>query len=243
MKKGIVVITGGSGLLGSAMVAHLMKSGIEVVNLDVSPAKHEFAQYVHCDITDTANVEETVERLIAEHGRIIGLVNNAYPRTKDWGTPFEDIPYESWQKNVDMQLNSYFLLSQKVLAHMRIQGCGSVVNVASIYGVVGNDQTLYEGTGIVPPAAYSAIKGGLINLTRHLAALYGRYGVRVNCVSPGGIFDQQNPDFVKAYEQRVPMRRMGTPEDIAPTVTFMLSDDSRYITGQNIVVDGGWTAI
>jgi NAD(P)-dependent dehydrogenase (short-subunit alcohol dehydrogenase family) len=93
------------------------------------------------------------------------------------------------------------------------------------------------------PAAYSAIKGGIVNFTRYLASYYGKYNVRVNCISPGGIFDKQNSDFVKAYEEKVPMRRMGLPDDIAPAATFLISDDAKYITGQNLIIDGGWTAI
>ena len=115
--------------------------------------------------------------------------------------------------------------------------------MGSIYGVVGNDLTIYEHSGIGTAAPYAAIKGGIINLTRYLASYYGRQGVRVNCVSPGGIFDHQNPIFVANYENKVPMGRMGNPDDIAPSVSFLLSDEAKYITGQNLIVDGGWTAI
>jgi NAD(P)-dependent dehydrogenase (short-subunit alcohol dehydrogenase family) len=120
---------------------------------------------------------------------------------------------------------------------------GSIVNMASIYGVVGNDFSIYEGTKMEPPVAYSAIKGGLINATRFLASRYGKDEIRINCVSPGGIFDHQPESFVKAYEKKVPMKRMGNPEDIAPAVSFLLSEEAKYITGLNLIVDGGWTAI
>ena len=117
------------------------------------------------------------------------------------------------------------------------------VNIASIYGVVGNDPNLYEGTLITPPAAYSAIKGGIVNLTRYLAAFYGPHGIRVNSLSPGGIYNDQEKTFVEAYKSRVPLKRMGSPLDISPVVEFLLSDKSGYITGQNVIVDGGWTCI
>ena len=126
---------------------------------------------------------------------------------------------------------------------MKIQKSGSIINITSIYGVVAADFTVYEGTGGTSPAAYSAIKGGLINFTRYLASYFGKYNIRVNCVSPGGIFDKQNSVFVKNYQNKVPMKRMGNPEDIAPSVTFLLSEDSKYITGQNLIIDGGWTSI
>jgi NAD(P)-dependent dehydrogenase (short-subunit alcohol dehydrogenase family) len=127
---------------------------------------------------------------------------------------------------------------------MKVQNSGSIVNFASIYGVVGNDFTIYENTdGMTSPAAYAAIKGGLINFTRYLASYYGKYNIRVNCISPGGIFNNQHPEFVKQFEYKVPMKRMGTPKDIAPSVGFLLSEESTYITGHNLIIDGGWTAI
>lgn len=140
-------------------------------------------------------------------------------------------------------MNSCFVICQSVLSVMSGQGYGSIVNIASIYGVVGNDFTLYEEYGGTSPAAYCAIKGGIINFSRYLASYYGKDNIRINCVSPGGIFDHQPPSFVERYCAKVPMRRMGTPADIAPAVSFMLSDGARYVTGQNLIVDGGWTAI
>ena len=124
-----------------------------------------------------------------------------------------------------------------------MQGNGSLLNFASIYGVVGNDFTIYEGLEMYPPAAYSAIKGGIVSLTKYLASYFGKFNIRVNCLSPGGIFDHQHHEFVKRYEERVPLKRMGKPEDIAPVACFLVSDGAGYITGQNILVDGGWTCI
>jgi NAD(P)-dependent dehydrogenase (short-subunit alcohol dehydrogenase family) len=126
---------------------------------------------------------------------------------------------------------------------MILKGNGSIINMASVYGMVGPDFGVYNGTGMTMPAAYSAIKGGLINFTRYLASYLGQHNIRVNAVSPGGIFDSQNPVFVENYNKRVPMGRMGNAEDISPVVVFLLSDEAKYITGQNIAVDGGWTCI
>ena len=142
-----------------------------------------------------------------------------------------------------MQLSQIFSVSKPVLQIMKKQKTGSLVNIASIYGMVGNDFTLYEGTNLTSPVAYSAIKGGLINLNRYFASYFGKYNVRSNCVSPGGIYNNQNPDFVKRYNKKVPMKRMGEATDISPIVSFLLSDSAKYITGQNIAVDGGWTSI
>jgi NAD(P)-dependent dehydrogenase (short-subunit alcohol dehydrogenase family) len=211
--------------------------------MDINHETNDDLSQLHCDITNQDSINKAVKLVVDRYHRIDGLVNNAYPRTKDWGNKFEDIVFDSWKDNVDMQMNSSFYMCQKVLEQMKIQKSGSVINITSIYGVVGNDFTVYEGTGGTSPAAYSAIKGGLINFTRYLASYFGKYNIRTNCVSPGGIFDHQHEAFVKNYEKKVPMQRMGTPEDIAPSVAFLLSDDSKYITGQNLIVDGGWTAI
>jgi NAD(P)-dependent dehydrogenase (short-subunit alcohol dehydrogenase family) len=115
--------------------------------------------------------------------------------------------------------------------------------MASVYGIVGPDFSIYENTTMTMPAAYSAIKGGIINLTRYLAAYLGPQKIRVNAISPGGIYDNQPANFVNNYNNKVPLRRMGNPDDIAPAVTFLLSDEAGYITGQNLAIDGGWTAI
>ena len=154
-----------------------------------------------------------------------------------------EINFQSWSKNIHMQLNSVFYITQKCCEIMSKNLQGSVVNIASIYGVVGNDMSIYENTNITPPAAYSAIKGGLINFTKYLASYYGSKSIRVNCVSPGGVYDNQDKTFVKNYCKKVPLKRMAKADDISPSVSFLLSDESKYITGHNLIVDGGWTAI
>lgn len=243
LKNKIIIVTGGSGLIGKELIADINRKGGKAINADIGVETNLLEGTLHMDITDDDSIQNGINLILAEHGQIDGLVNNAYPRTKDWGNKFEDINPESWRANVNMQLNSYFVCCQKVLKIMTVQNSGAIVNIASIYGVVGNDFKLYEEYGGTSPAAYSAIKGGIINFTRYLASYYGRKGIRINCVSPGGIFDNQHPSFVKRYESKVPMGRLGNPDDIAPPVSFLLSDEARYITGQNLMVDGGWTAI
>ena len=242
LKDKIIIVTGGSGLLGRQIIKDIESKGGIAINADIGVETNLENRTLKADITSETSVVETIKMVYDHFGKIDGLVNNAYPRTADWGAPFEELSYSSWQKNVDMQLNSAFLFVQKIIPFL-IKSKGSVVNMASIYGVVGNDMTLYENTKINTAPAYSAIKGGIINFTRYLASYYGRKGVRFNCVSPGGIFDNQDPIFVKNYEDKVPMGRMGLPEDIAPSVSFLLSDEAKYITGQNLIVDGGWTSI
>lgn len=242
----IILVIGGSGLIGRAIVDDIKKRGGVAINADISVETDlDSAITVNCNITDDDSVQSTIDIVCEHFGRIDGLVNTAYPRTNDRRSRFEEMKPESWRANVDMQLNSYFVACQKALIKMKGQGYGSVVNIGSIYGVVGNDFTLYEEYGGTSSPSYSAVKGGIINLTRFMASYFGPLGIRINCVSPGGIKDEKNqhPSFIKRYEAKVPMRRMGNPEDIAPAVSFLLSDDARYITGHNLMVDGGWTAI
>lgn len=242
LKDKIIIVTGGSGLLGKEIINDLEAKGAIAINADINVVTDFKKHMLTVDITSEESIVKAIKLVSDYYGKIDGLVNNAYPRTKDWGTKFEDITYESWQKNVDMQMNSTFLFIQKIMPEL-LKTKGGIVNMTSIYGVVGNDLTIYENTNINTAAPYSAIKGGVINFTRYLASYYGRQGVRVNCVSPGGIFDNQLETFVANYEKKVPMGRMGNPDDIAPAVSFLLSDEAKYITGQNLIVDGGWTTI
>jgi NAD(P)-dependent dehydrogenase (short-subunit alcohol dehydrogenase family) len=242
LKDKIIIVTGGSGLLGKEIIKDLEAKGATAINADINVVTDFEKNTLTVDITSEESIVKAIKLVSDFYGKIDGLVNNAYPRTKDWGTKFEDITYESWQRNVDMQMNTTFLFIQKIIPEL-LKTKGSIVNMTSIYGVVGNDLTIYENTSINTAAPYSAIKGGLINFSRYLASYYGRQGVRVNCVSPGGIFDNQHKTFVANYEKKVPMGRMGNPDDIAPAVTFLLSNEAKYITGQNLIVDGGWTAI
>ncbi len=243
LDKKVIIITGGSGLLGQAYIKDVFNKGGIAINFDINHATDLDKNLVNFDITSDDSISLAVQLVMNKYGKIDGLVNNAYPRTADWGKKFEEISPEAFSKNVDMQLSRIFAISKPVLEIMKNQGCGSVVHIASVYGMVGNDFTVYDNTPLTSPAAYSAIKGGLINFSRYLASYFGKYNVRSNCVSPGGIFDNQNETFVKQYEYKVPMKRMGLPEDIAPIVSFLLSEEAKYITGQNIAVDGGWTAI
>jgi NAD(P)-dependent dehydrogenase (short-subunit alcohol dehydrogenase family) len=243
MKDKVVIVTGGSGLLGSAMILDIRKKGGIAINADMNVKTNLNKFEINVDITNDSSIENCINQILSHFKKIDGLVNNAYPRTSDWGKKFEEVEAISWRKNIDMQLNSTFVFCQKVLKVMASQKYGAIVNIGSTYGVVGNDFTIYEEYGGTSPAAYSAIKGGVINFTRYLASYFGPIGIRVNCVSPGGIFDSQHPSFVKRYENKVPLRRMGNPDDIAPSVTFLLSEEAKYITGHNLLVDGGWTCI
>lgn len=243
LENKIILVTGGSGLLGRSFIEDINKKGGIAINLDINNINDIDNNTLNLDVTCDKSIEESLELIMNKYSRIDGLVNNAYPRTLDWGNKFEDIKTKSFSDNVDMQLSRIFAISKPVLDIMKKQKSGSLVHIASIYGIVGNDFSVYENTELTSPAAYSAIKGGLINFSRYLASYFGKYNLRSNCVSPGGVFNNQNKTFVGQYSQKVPLKRMANPSDIATTVSFLLSSESNYITGQNIAVDGGWTAI
>ena len=243
LNNNIIIVTGGSGLLGKEIINNIRLNNGIPINLDIKCENNLEKGTINCDVTDSKSIKKSIGKILDHYGKINGLVNNAYPRTKDWLNKLEDVSDESFSKNIDIQLSHVFKISKPVLEIMKKQKSGSVVNIASIYVMVGNDFTIYKDTDDNAPVACSSIKGGVINLSRYLASYYGKYNVRSNCISPGGIYNNQDKSFVKNYNNKVPMQRMGTPDDIAPLVTFLLSSDSKYITGQNIAVDGGWTSI
>ena len=254
LKGKVAFVTGGVGLLGTEITRALADAGAKVVVLDIDKQKAEKLQLELknegkdvdveiFDITDLSEIDKNIDNLKEKYGHLDVWVNTAYPRTSDWGNKVEDLTLESWQKNVDMHLNSYSWISRRVCLIMKEQKQGSLINFGSIYGVVGNDFTIYEGTEMNPPMAYSAIKGGIINLSRYLASCFGKYNVRVNTVCPGGIFDNQNEIFVKQYSDNTPLKRMGKPEETPSPGLFLAPEASPYITGATIMVDGGWTAI
>lgn len=243
LENKVVAVTGGNGLLGQEFINSIENSGGTAINLDINnPSTTLGENKVICDITSEESIHSALDQIINRYGKLDGLVNNAYPRTTDWGVKYEKIPLDSWKKNVDFQLNSYHSCCQIAISKMEKKG-GSIVNVSSIYGIVGPDFSVYDGTEMTMPAAYSAIKGGLINYSKYLASYYGDKNIRVNCLSPGGVFDHQPESFVSKYSDKVPLGRLANPSDLGPSLVFLLSDGASYITGHNLVVDGGWTCI
>ncbi len=249
------VVAGGLGLIGKEVSIALAQVGAKTVVLDIDKKKgKDFEKeakkqkldinFKEFDITNFKTYEETLKQIEKDYGKIQIWINTAYPRTKDWANRLEDIKSGSWQENVDMHMNSYCLLTRDVAENMKQKKVkGSIINLSSIYGVVSPDFEVYAGTEMTNPAAYSAIKGGITNFSRYAASYYGKCGIRVNAVCPGGVFDKQNPVFVENYNRRTLLKRMATAEEIAATILFLASDASSYITGAAIMVDGGWTSI
>ena len=250
----VAVVTGGAGLIGEELVRGLAEFGAVTVIADVDKTKgsrlakklgknYKNVFFRYLDITNERSVSLLIDFLGKKYKHIDIWINNAYPRTRDWGARLESVSTRSWKKNVDMHLNGYFICCRKIAEFMKKQGRGSIINFGSIYGVTGPDFSIYEGTSMTLPAAYSAIKGGIINFTRYLASHYGKYNVRVNCVSPGGVYNGQAKAFVKKYSARTPLKRLALPGDIVGGVIYLASDAGKYVTGHNLLIDGGWTAV
>ncbi len=255
LKKKVAFVCGGVGLIGKESSRALAGAGAKVIVLDVDRrcAKHLVKDIVRAggeayfeffDMTEMDTVEQYIKAFVKKYGGPDVWVNLAYPKTKDWGVSLEEVKCLSLQKNIDMQLSAVAWLSRCVALLMKKKKIkGSIINFGSIYGVQANDFTIYEGTQLTSPMGYAMVKAGVINLTRYLASYFGQDQIRANSICPGGIKDNQNKKFIRQYEKKVPLKRMGCPEDIASVVMFLASDASSYITGETMMVDGGWTIV
>ena len=252
----IVLLTGGAGILGTRMAAALRDHGATVAIADRDGEAIERAldalgetgisAYV-ADIADSAAVADLRQRIEGELGAVDVLVNNAAAKSPNFFEPFESFPAADWNEVMAVNVTGAVFCCQQFGGGMARRGAGAIVNILSIYGIVGPDQRIYEGSeyegrAINTPAVYSASKAALWGLTKYLATYWGDKGVRVNAVTPGGAYSGQNDVFVDRYAKRVPLGRMAQPGDIAGAVVFLASDASAYVTGHNLVVDGGLTA-
>ncbi len=243
LKGKIAAITGGGGLIGLEIARAMLELGAKVFVLDIKECNLQGAEYLPLDISNISELKKNIERIFNDNKFDI-FINSAYPRTSDWNSKLESISYSSWQKNIDMHLNSY-CLATKYVAELMVTNSikGSIINISSIYGIAAPDFAIYEGTTMTSPAAYSAIKAGIINFTRYIASYYGNKGIRANSICPGGVYHNQDKRFVSNYNKKVPLGRMATTQDIASVAAFLASDASSYISGAALPVDGGLTII
>lgn len=268
LSERIAVVTGGTGLLGINHCRVLAEAGATVIVLDLSQSTcDEIASGIRmtlpndseatvrgmaADVTDKASLQSICREILAEFGRVDILVNNAAindmfenPTTAGELSKFENYPVELLGRSLEVNLIGTFLCAQVFGTEMARAGTGSIINVASTYGIVGPNQAIYaapDGTQtFFKSAAYPITKGGIISFTKFLAAYWGSRGVRVNTLTPGGVENGQDEHFIQNYAERTPLRRMANPADYQGALLFLASDASAYMTGANLVVDGGWT--
>jgi NAD(P)-dependent dehydrogenase (short-subunit alcohol dehydrogenase family) len=248
----VALVTAGAGpLFGRSISMALAEAGATVITASRSQERNErfaaemrqLGHDVHgllFDQEDFASIDALHDEIQSRFGRLDVLVNSALARDGHVGA-FEDQTPETWQHAASGDFAGLFRQCQRAVATMKKQGRGSIINIASIYGVVSNDPALYAGTAMVQPPSYNFMKAGMIHFTRYLACYYGKARIRANCISPGGYFNQQPQEFVRRFSERVPLGRMMGHEDLQGAVVFLASDASAYVTGANLLVDGGWT--
>lgn len=260
----VVLITGGAGLLGAEHAEALAEAGGVPVIADVRGTDAErvatalrerhgvAASALELDVTSAASCQTALERVIGQHGRLDGLVNNAAlnPKVEGAGlsaTRFENYSLELWNRELSVGLTGAFLCAQVFGAYMAAHGGGVIVNVASDLGLIAPDQRIYRRPGLAPheqpvkPVTYSVVKGGLVMLTKYLATYWADAGVRVNALVPGGVYAGQPEDFVERLTSLIPMGRMARRDEYRAALVFLCSDASSYMTGSNLVIDGGRT--
>ena len=249
----VAVVTGALGNLGPHWVSALARAGAEVVAVDIrgdgAGDVEGISRFETADVTDRSSLERVREK-VADLGTPGVLVNNAGidqpPGANGERHRVEDIPSETFGRTLEVNLAGTFHAIQVFGAPMVEAGRGSIINIGSLYAGIAPEPGFYEhlpgDPPFLKPPAYGASKAGVLNLTRYFARLWGPYGVRVNALSPGGVMGGQDPEFLRKYNARVPLRRMAAPEDLTAPLVFLASEESRYVTGHELKVDGGFTA-
>lgn len=254
LKNKVVVITGGAGLIGKEFVKAVIENkGIAII-ADINEqigeeVKENLSEelnttnidFIKLDITSKESLNKCINYLDKKYERIDALVNNAYPRNKNYGRHFFDVEYEDFIQNLGLNLGGYFTASQQFAQYFKSQGYGNIVNISSIYGVVAPKFEVYENTPMTMPVEYAAIKSGLIHLTKYMAKYFKSMNIKVNALSPGGIFDHQPEPFLEKYKENCLNKGMLDNSDLKGTLVYLLSDMSKYVNGQNIVVDDGFS--
>lgn len=254
LKNKVVVITGGAGLIGKEFVKAVVENGGIAIIADINEelgkkVKENLSKelnttnidFIKLDITSKDSLKKCIDFLNDKYKRIDALVNNAYPRNKNYGRHFFDVEYSDFVENLGLNLGGYFTASQQFANYFENQGNGNIVNISSIYGVVAPRFEIYEDTTMTTPVEYAAIKSGLIHLTKYMAKYFKGMNIRVNTLSPGGILDKQPEAFLEKYKEKCLNKGMLDNSDLKGTLVYLLSDMSKYVNGQNIIVDDGFS--
>ena len=262
LKNKTVIILGGCGLIGKSITEHISLNGSKILLLDNNVLEGKKIEkelkkinskslFIKFDILNLKNIEFLFLNILQKHKETSIFINASYPKDKYWKkNNFDHIKFSSLRNNIDINLNSYVFLSHIFCKFLKkSKKSGSLILISSIYGLVAQDKKLYLKTNIRENFTYSIIKGGLENFSRQIAAFYGEYNIRINTICPGGVEDKNNrkhqfdKKFKSNYLKRNPIKRMCSPSDVANATIYLASDNSSYVTGTCLVVDGGWTAI
>ncbi len=249
LKGNIVAITGGAGLIGSSFSKSIVENGGKVIIGDVSIDRGmelqdnlgvDNAIFIEVDTSNTDSIDNFLKLGKENFGKIDSAIHCAYPRSGQWGTKFEGLKADGLKDDLFNQLGGAILFSQRLISFYRGQGYGNLVHVSSIQGVAAPKFEHYEGTKMVSPIEYSAIKSGIISITKYLAKYCKNENIRVNCISPGGILDNQPEVFLEKYNSLCSSKGMMDSKDLNGTIVYLLSSMSSYVNGQNIIIDDGW---
>ena len=253
LENKVVVVTGGAGLIGRSFIEAIVNNGGIAVIADINSELGESAKlelssalnsrnidFVSLDITSKSSISQCIAYSNEKYGHIDALVNNAYPRNTNYGRHFLDVEYEDFCENVNFHLGGYFLCSQQFVKYFQTQGHGNIVNMSSIYGIIAPKFEIYQDTQMTVPVEYAVIKSGLLHFTKYLAKYCKGLNIKVNAISPGGIFDSQPKSFLDKYNSQCSNKGMLDKGDLRGTLIYLLSDMSKYVNGQNIIVDDGF---
>lgn len=250
ISKRIAVVTGACGLIGRLLARSFHDRGAQVALVDIAAANpSEMARSIgkevvglECDVTNAGEVAELVAKVRGHFGKVDILINGHTYRPRGWAEAnAESFPEELWDQIMEVNLKGTFLTCREFGRAMLEQGSGSIINFASTYGVVSSNPDLYEGNSLGNPVAYSVSKAGVIMLTRYLGVHWASRGVRVNCVTPHGVLNHQEPGFVERFSAKSPMKRLMRVDEVVGAVLFLASEASSYATGSNVLIEGGWT--
>ena len=250
----VCIITGGAGLLGAEFVRAIIKNNGKVLILDKNKKltlktqkklslelNSQDIDFFIADITKKKDLAKCIKYLDKKYGKIDAIINNAYPKNKNFGKYFFDIEYNDFIDNLSLNLGGQFLVSQQFAAYFKKQGYGNIINISSIYGSISPRFEIYKGTKMTTPVEYSIIKSGLNHLTKYMAKYFKGLNIRVNSLSPGGILDSQPKRFILKYKAHSMSKGMLNPSDLSGTLVYLLSDNSLFLNGQNIIVDDGFS--
>ncbi len=253
MKDKVVVVTGGAGFIGRDICQQLAAAGAVVIIADINEdsgrqladtlkgVSGSLTEFLPVDISSAKSVNVLIQQTLEKYSKIDAVINAAYPRGANYGHKLDDVTYLDFCSSIDLHIGGYFLVMKEFCLAFRQQGFGNVINFSSIYGFHAPDFNVYEGTPMTMPVEYAAIKSAIIQLSRYFAKYFKKDSIRINCISPGGILDAQPDSFLDKYNAKCMHKGMLDPVDLYGTVRFLLSDGAIHITGQNLVIDDGFT--